>query len=115
MKLFLLSGFGMMVAMSVAQPKSSSGGFEAQLKKLEQLMDRRLATLNNLLSGTASADEDGDLYQIPKQCGPLIGLQTGTLGTGSIQPACGLQSRARGLTAEADWRRMFPHKPGYSR
>jgi len=35
-----------------------------------------------------------------------------TLGTSSLQPASGLDSRARGLTPEDEWRRRFPKKPG---
>jgi hypothetical protein len=35
-----------------------------------------------------------------------------TLETSSLQPASGLDSRARGLTPEDEWRRRFPKKAG---
>ena len=39
--------------------------------------------------------------------GPHRGLQTGKLQMGT-----GLQSGARGLTPESEWRALFPVKPG---
>ena len=116
MKLLLLSAFGMTVAMSVAEPKSPESGLEAQLMRLEELVGQRMASLNKLVSDPVSADEGAVAgAHAVKSNGPAIGLHTGTLRPGLLQPASGLQSRARGLTAEAEWRRMFPHKPGYSR
>ena len=112
MKLFLLPAFGMMVAMSVAEPKPAESGLEAQLQKLQELLGQRAAILNDLVVEKVPSEEGGVLApQAPKS----VGLQMGTLGSGSIQPAGGLQSKARGLTPEAEWRRNFPHKPGYSR
>ena len=35
-----------------------------------------------------------------------------TLQTGSLQMGTGIQSASRGLTPDAEWRAMFPAKPG---
>jgi hypothetical protein len=108
MKLFLLTSFGMMMAMSVAGPKIPLGGLDAALQKLQELAALRAELMNELNAQWGSEDElDGDRQPVCVK--PVAGLQSGSLRVVSVQ------SGARGLTPEDEWRRMFPHKPGYSR
>jgi hypothetical protein len=114
MKLFLLTAFGLMIAMSVAAPPLPLTGLEKQLEKLKQLADERAKLVNDLL-GESGGDAD-DSAPIPAPvAAPASALRLGGLTTGKLQPSSGIQSGARGLTPEEEWRRLFPHKPGYSR
>jgi hypothetical protein len=118
MKLFLLSAFGMMVAMSVAPPDIPLTGLEQQLKKLKELADERATFFKDFLGGgEQAADGEGTVAGEARHCAKSrpIGLQIGSLASNSRQSATGVHSGARGLTPEDEWRRMFPHKPGYSR
>ena len=117
MKLFLLSAFGVLVAMSVAAPPAPTA-LEVELQKLKQIADER-AKLFSEFMGERRGENVEDEAESPSapavpraNSGPL---RLGGLGKASLQPASGLQSGARGLTPENEWRRMFPHKPGYSR
>ena len=116
MKLFFLTAFGMMMAMSAAQQKVPSNDLEAQLLKLQQLMDARTSFLAELSqdSGGEGLAEPNYSQLFKSAPPPSGGLKSGTLRTGSLESG-GVQSGARGLTPEANWRKMFPHKPGYSR
>jgi hypothetical protein len=114
MKLFLLTGFGLMVAMSVAAPPLPITGLEKQLEKLQQLADERAKLFNELLD--LGGEAAGEASEAPAPAAAPAGrLRMSGLVTGKLQPSSGLQSGARGLTPEEEWRRMFPHKPGYSR
>jgi hypothetical protein len=43
---------------------------------------------------------------------PAKSFRSSQLQTGSLQPAAPMDSHARGLTPESEWRKMFPRKPG---
>jgi hypothetical protein len=116
MKLFLVSAFGLFMAASVSAP-SLALTFEKELGKLKQVLEVRDQLLKDLI-GEVQDYSIGDSEFAPGKVMPVeqqIGLRTGKLMTVSVQPASGLQGGARGLTPEAEWREMFPHKPGYSR
>ena len=68
-------------------------------------------------TGRETKRSDGRTQKAPAQRGAQteFGAElqpNNTLGTSSLQPASGLDSRARGLTPEDEWRRRFPKKPG---
>src|SRR5687768_12779485 len=118
MKLFLLSAFGMMVAMSVAPPDIPMTGLEQQLKKLKELADERAKFFNDALGGGFLGDaEDTVAGTASHSCAKSrpVGLQIGSLAHNTRRGPTTIHSGARGLTPEDEWRRMFPHKPGYSR
>lgn len=119
MKLFLLSAFGALIAMSVAEPPAPAG-LERQLQKLQQVADERSRLFNELLGNERQPAELGEVPALEgsssgENSRRPAGLRMGGLGKSSLQPASGLQGGARGLTPEDEWRKMFPHKPGYSR
>jgi hypothetical protein len=111
MKLFLLSVFGLGVTMSVTAP-TVLNKFDGEFAKIKELLAMSEHAMKGMLC-------DGDAYSIAssefspgKLCTPepKEGLRNV-----HVQPSCGVQSGARGLTSEAEWRKMFPNPVGYSR
>ena len=112
MKLFLLTAFGLGVTMSVTAPTVLTK-FDGEFAKIKELLSMSEQVLKGMLS-------DGDMYSInssefspAKLCAqeePTIGLKKVR-----VQPSCGVQSGARGLTPESEWRKIFPNPVGYSR
>jgi hypothetical protein len=115
MKLFFLSAFGMMMAMSAAAPKLSADSLEAQVQKLQELLEQRSDLVNGLVQEWGSDGDAVPAAPCMKAAPARSALKLGSLRSSSLQPSTGVQSGARGLTSEDDWRRIFPHKPGYSR
>ena len=119
MKLFLLSVFGIGTAMTVATP-TVGVTLEKHLTKLGQILEKTERMLDNMLSeaNLGSQDysiDDSEFAPCKVDREPKNGLKTVKVVGSSLQPSCSVQSGARGLTPEDEWRRMFPHPVGYSR
>ena len=119
MKLFLLSAFGIGTAMTVATP-TVGVTLEKHIAKLGQILEKTEQVLDNMLSeaNLGARDysiEDSEFAPCTIEKEPKNGLRTVKIGSASLQPSCSVQSGARGLTPEDEWRRMFPHPVGYSR
>jgi len=130
MKLLTLPALGLLATLSIAGTPAQMDAFQKQVEKLQQIVAERakiLAGLSRELDSQSPAapadDTDSAPAPVPapappatqRPSGPVQGLQISSLRTGSLQPSAGVQSAARGLTPEQEWRRMFPHRPGYSR
>lgn len=112
MKLFLLSSFGVLVAMSAAAP-TISAGLDPHFEKFSKAAKQYMSMLDGL-ANTAGVAEYWNIADYGSDAPVKKERETG-LREVSVQGACGVQSGARGLTPEAEWRRMFPNPPGYSR
>ena len=118
MKIFLLTSLAAFVALSAASPTglpvNPEEKISAELSKLGQIAEERSHLLREFLSVSEGAMGDA-VHGLAQGSAPAPrpgkGLHTGRLQTGSLQPAYGVESGARGLTPEDEWRRMFPKKP----
>lgn len=114
MKVFALSMFGVVAAMSVAS-STVDGALSKHLAKLKEAADAHARILNEFLASEGGLSLASDPAAPCEPAKPTTGLVTNSLKNVSVQPSCGVQSGGRGLTPEDEWRRMFPNKPGYSR
>lgn len=100
------------MTMSVTAPTVLSK-FESEFGKLKEILAMTDKMMKDMLGEGLSASMDDSEHTggtLPVKADPTIGLKIV-----KIQPSCGVQSGARGLTPDSEWRRMFPNPPGYSR
>jgi hypothetical protein len=109
-----------LVGLSVAIPAPST--LEADLQNLQFIADERARLFRELFpenereaENPVSFEANAEVASCGSRRGPAQGLHIGSLTRPALGAASGLQSNARGLTPESEWRRMFPHKPGHSR
>ena len=108
--------------MTVADP-TVGVTLEKHLSKLGQILEKTERVLDNMLSEANPGREGNEAWSIDDsefapgkiEKEPTNGFKTIKVVGASLQPSSGLQSGARGLTPEDEWRRMFPHPVGYSR
>ena len=112
MKLLLLTMFGMGVTMSVTAPTVLSK-FESEFAKMKELLAMSEQVLKGMVGDGEPFSINASEFAVANLCAPeepKVGLKVVHL-----QTASGVQSGARGLTPEAEWRKIFPHPVGYSR
>ena len=112
MKLFLLTAFGLGMTMTVTGPAVLSK-FENEFGKVKELLAMSEQMLKSMMDDGVAYSVSESEFAPGKICAaeePKVGLKNV-----KIQPSCGVQSGARGLTPESEWRKMFPNPVGYSR
>ena len=117
MKMLLVSVFAISVTMS-ASLAPTVAAIHRELAKVQAMVAERTKALQELLNGEGSWDQIPGEAPAPEK--PKTGLHTSALqpskglrDNGGLKPV-GVQSGARGITSEDEWRKMFPRKPGYS-
>ena len=95
---------GCILALTLAGKSTQASAGDVEDRELLDVLAQRLVQLEAFVKEVDSPTRTVVRGQA------FSGLQTSSLSTGTLRPANGLGSTARGLTPLADWSRIFPRK-----